>query len=116
MHKPTTRQMSSKHEDFIADLIGGKRTRNSGAVWSDQMDARNDVRNDQWAFAADGKATLGKSIGVSRDMWDKAVEQSHDLRTILPLRWYDTERLDVGLDLVVLSAEDFREMLEALRG
>jgi len=116
MRKPTTREMSAKHEKFIADLIEGKRTRNSGAVWSDQMDVRNDVRDTRWAFAADGKATLGNSIGVSRDMWRKAVEQSHDLRPMLPLRWYNTDRLDVGLDLVVISADDFREMLEELRG
>lgn len=115
IHKPSTRKMSAAHEDYITTVLGGRRTRNSGAVWSDQMDVRNDVRDDRFAFAADGKSTFSESIGVSRAMWKKAVEQSGDLDTCLPLRWYDTYRLDVGLDLIVISMNTFEELLEIAR-
>jgi hypothetical protein len=79
------------------------------------MDVRNDVRNDRFAFAADGKSTFSESVGVSRAMWQKAVEQSGDLTPCLPLRWYDTYRLDVGLDLIVISMDTFSELLEIAR-
>lgn len=115
MHKPSTRKMSEAHEEYIATILNGRRTRNSGAVWSDQMDVRNDVREDRFAFAADGKSTFGESIGVTRGMWQKAVEQSGDLIPCLPLRWYDTYRLDVGLDLWVVEGSTFEELLEIAR-
>lgn len=115
MHKPSTRKMSEAHEEYIARVLDGRRTRNSGAVWSDQMDVRNDVRDDAWAFAADGKSTFGESIGVSKAMWQKAVEQSNDLIPCLPLRFYDTYRLDVGLDLWVIDGNTFEALLEAAR-
>ena len=108
--------MSDAHEKFLADLFDGERQRNSGAVWSRQMDVRNSTDEGQFNFAVDGKATFNESIGVTRAMWDKAVEQSHDLRTALALRWYDTWHLDVGLDLIVVKADDFAELLEAARG
>jgi len=79
------------------------------------MDVRNDVRDDEWAFAADGKSTFGESIGVSKGMWQKAVEQSGDLIPCLPLRFYDTYRLDVGLDLWVIDGNTFEALLEAAK-
>lgn len=116
MRKPSTRKMSERHEEYILSVIGGRRTRNSGAVWSDQMDVRNDVRADEYAFAADGKSTFGESIGVSKAMWYKAVEQSADLIPILPLRWYADWKLDVELDLWVIDDNTFRAFLDIARG
>jgi hypothetical protein len=107
--------MSDAHEKYLANLFGGERQRNSGAVWSRQMDVRNRTDEGAFSYAVDGKATFNASIGVTRDMWEKAVEQSHDLRTALALRWYDNWGLDVGLDLIVVSADDFAELLEAAR-
>jgi hypothetical protein len=107
--------MSDAHEKFLAELFDGERQRNSGAVWSRQMDVRNGTDEGQFNFAVDGKATFSASVSVTRDMWQKAVEQSHDLRPALALRWYDTWHLDVGLDLIVLSAHDFQELLESAR-
>ena len=111
----TTRDLSDKHEKYLAEVFDGIRMPNSGAGWSKQMDVRNSTREEPFAFAVDGKATCGKSVGVTRAMWDKAVEQSHDERTALALRWYDNDRLDVGLDLIVLSVDDFAEILDAAR-
>jgi hypothetical protein len=107
--------MSDAHEKYLAGLFGGERQRNSGAIWSRQMDVRNRTDEGDFAFAVDGKATFNASIGVTREMWEKAVEQSHDLRTSLALRWYDNWHLDAGLDLIVISANDFAELLVAAR-
>jgi hypothetical protein len=106
--------MSDSHERFIAELIGGRITKNSGATWADQTDVRNDD-DIPFRLAADGKSTLNQSISVTRAAWSKLVEQAHDLYPIMPLRFYDTERLAVGLDLVVISASDFGELLDAVR-
>jgi len=104
--------MSRRHEDDLVAVLGGYRTRGSGSQWRDQMDGRHNRMTRQFAFAWDGKATLGKSVGVTREMWAKAVEQAGGERPLLALRWYDNERLDVGDDLVVLSLHDFAELLE----
>lgn len=114
--KPSTRKMSDAHEIFLAELFDAKRMRGSGNQFNNQMDVRGSIRDDPWAFAVDGKSTFGESIGVSLGMWEKAVEQSHDERTALALRWYSTYRLDVAQDLVVVDAVTFAEMLKELRG
>jgi hypothetical protein len=115
VHKPSTRKMSDAHEKFLAELFDGERQRNSGAVWSRPMDVRNSTNDGEFCFAVDGKSTFSESIGVSRDMWQKAVEQSHDLRPALALRWYDDWHLTPGLDLVVLSANAFAALLERIK-
>lgn len=112
----TTRAMSDKHEEFLVDLFGGRRTRGSGNQASNPMDGRHSRMSEVCAFAWDGKSTLGKSVGVTREMWEKAEEQSHGERPMLALRFYDTDRLDVGLDLVVISAQDMAELLERVNG
>jgi len=112
---PTTRQMSDAHEKYLANLIDGVRMPGSGNQWARQTDARN-KRYTSWPFAVDGKSTFGKSIGVSRSMWDKVVEQANGERPLLALRFYADERLTVAEDLVVMSADDFAELLEAARG
>lgn len=106
------KKMGDAHERFLVSLLGGRKTKASGSVWKDQMDGRHNRRDVPFAFAWDGKSTLGKSVGVSRAMWEKAREQAAGERPLLALRFYDAERLDVGEDLVVLSAHDFAELLE----
>lgn len=111
--RPTTRQMSDAHEIHVCELLGMRRTKASGSQFNDQMDGRHD--EGAWRFAMDGKATLGKSIGVSREMWDKAIEQSHGARPLIPLRFYDDWRLTPGLDLVVADLNDLAELIERVR-
>lgn len=108
----TTRKMSDAHEVWLVDLFGGRRNRGSGNQWHNQTDGRLSSREVDYAFAWDGKSTLGKSIGVSREMWTKVVEQALPERPMMPLRFYDNERLDVGHDLVVMSAYDVAELIE----
>jgi hypothetical protein len=47
-------------------------------------------------------------------MWRKAVEQAGGERPMLALRFYDTDRLAVGEDLVVVRLHDFVELLGAI--
>ncbi len=111
----TTRDMSDAHEIALVETLGGRRTRGSGNQSHNPMDGRLNRYEDDLAFAWDGKSTLGKSIGVTREMWEKAEEQALGERPMLALRWYDTERLHVGLDLVAISLDDFAELLDLAR-
>lgn len=115
MTRTHNQQMSDAHEANIAEWIGGVQHKGSGNQWSSQMDASNDERT-PYALAADGKATLGKGISVTREMWRKAVEQTFGKIPTLWLRFYKDESLrTVEQDLVVLDRRDFVEILEAAR-
>ena len=107
------------HEAFLLDLLGGTQSPGSGNQWHRPMDGRQDRREQEFAFAWDGKSTLAKSHSVTLDMWNKAVEQSGGERPMLGLRWYPTERPSVtnrdGLDLVCLRADDLAALLAAAR-
>lgn len=114
--KPTTRNMSDKHEIYLAELLAGRRTRGSGNQFVDQMDGKNDRHEQPHALAWDGKATQGKSVGVSREMWAKAVEQSHGLIPVLALRFYGPGYgLTPELDLIAVEANDFAAILADAR-
>lgn len=105
--------MSDRHETDLCAVLGGERTRNSGAVWSDQGDGHQTGLDQHWTFGWDGKSTLGKSIGVSLEMWEKLTTQSRGLEPLLPLRWYANARLtQVSLDLAVLDLETFSQILD----
>lgn len=108
----TTRQMSDAHEIALVEALGGRRTRGSGNQAANPMDGRHSRSRTSCAFAWDGKSSLAASISVSRTMWDKAVEQAQGERPMVALRFYDTERLAVGLDLVAVTLADFSELLE----
>lgn len=112
---PTTRDMSDKHELFLQQLFGGRRTPGSGNGFANQMDVRNN-RDEPLPLAIDGKSTFNKSVGVTLEMWEKAVEQAGDLTPVLALRWYVKDNtLTPKRDLVVIDANDFAEMIQVLR-
>jgi hypothetical protein len=114
--KPTTRALSDKHEIFLAELFDGRRTKGSGNQFNDQMDGRNRRYDQPHALAWDGKATQGKSVGITRAMWAKAVEQSNGETPLLALRWYgEGYSLRTELDLVTLDAHDFAAILADAR-
>jgi hypothetical protein len=104
--------MAEAHEKHIQERLGGRKTRGSGNQPANPMDGRHSRYDQPIAFAWDCKATRGQSIAISRRMWEKAVEQSHGERPMIPLRFYDSDRLQVGLDLVVLTLDDLEELLE----
>lgn len=105
-------KMSQIHEADIAEAMGGGVNRGSGNQWRAQMDGRVSRMHRMFAFAWDCKATLLKSVAVSRKMWEKAVEQAQGERPAVPIRFYDDESLKTYQDLIVLKFADFSEMLE----
>jgi hypothetical protein len=109
--------MADMHEADMAQWIKGRLTKVSGSQWSDQMDVKNGSRDVSIPMAGDGKSTCGKSIAVSREMWEKAVLQtSPDLSTFLSLRFYGDETLArVSHDLVVLDSHTFVRLLQGAR-
>lgn len=110
--RKSTRAMSDMHESDLVDLLGGERTRNSGAVWSDQGDGHQTGSEEHYRLSWDGKATLARSITLTLDMWDKACEQSRNLIPALPLRFYANDRLTkVAADLMVVDLDTFAELL-----
>lgn len=113
--KPNTREMSDRHEDYLADVLDGRKTVGSGNQFNDPMDGRNKRYDQPFALAWDGKSTLSASVTMTKQTWAKAVEQSKGEIPMLALRWYGDYRLESDLDLVVLDMRDFTEILEAAR-
>jgi hypothetical protein len=111
------REMSDRHEAFLARLFGGKQMKGSGNQQSGQMDGRMDSHRDSFAWAWDGKSTMAGSMVITRRIWQKAVEQSHFEKPMLGLRFYANVRLQdsEALDLVVVSAHDMAELMDRLK-
>jgi hypothetical protein len=107
-------EMSKKHEHDLAKWFGTRVSPGSGNKSNRPMDGRTD-HLDGTGLAWDGKATRGKSIGVSVAMWEKAKEQAHAELPMLALRFYGNDRLDQILaDLAVVNVHDLIEILEKL--
>lgn len=110
-------KMAEFHEQFLAKLNGGVKSKASGSQWTDQADGRNCRITTDFAFAWDGKSTCGQGISVTRDMLRKIREQAGGERPQIGLRFYETERLDaVAEEWIAVTAADFGELLEAARG
>jgi hypothetical protein len=103
--------MGEKHEEWAAELLGGRKTRGSGSQWRDQMDGRHNHHETEFAFAWDCKSTMAKSITVTREMTAKAVEQAGAERPMIPIRFYDDERLRGYEDWLLIKPEDLVELL-----
>lgn len=107
--------MSEAHEAFLAQVIGGKVVRGSGAGWANKLDVRNAHWQEPYALALDGKSTFAKSISVSLAMWDKVVEQAHYHQPGMALRFYHDARLQQTTDLIVVEAGWFSSLLSDAR-
>lgn len=107
------KRMGDAHEEFLAELFGGRMSRGSGNQWRNPMDGRHNRFTEPFAFAWDGKSTLGLGVSVTRAMWTKAVEQAEGERPMLGLRFYENGELEVSHDLVVMTAHDAAELREA---
>lgn len=108
------RAMSKDHEADICERLGARPSRGSGNQFNTPMDGRQHRLLRRFAFAFDGKATRGESIGVGRRMWAKAVDQAGGERPMLALRFYRNDRLsEYDPDLAVISMDDLLELIEA---
>lgn len=107
------KEMGDAHEEFLAELFDGHQTRGSGNQWANPIDGRQSRRHVRFAFAWDGKSTLGASLSISMALIAKAKEQAGGERPMIGLRWYKTERLEVKDDWVAVKAYDMAEVVEA---
>lgn len=105
-------KMAEKHEAHLVEVFGGRRTRSSGNQANDAMDGRHSRYEEIVAFAWDGKSTRARSISVTRDMLAKATEQAHGERPMVPLRFYDDDRLRNFEDWCLVREEDLLELME----
>jgi hypothetical protein len=105
--------MGELHVKALAELIGGRVTPGSGNQWKDPIDARASHLDTEFAFAAEGKSTLGASISFSRALIAKAQEQAGGERPLIGLRFYGTEDLhEVDEDWSAIQNADLSELLE----
>ena len=109
-------RMGDKHEEWLAEVLGGRRTPASGSQFRNPMDGRHNRYIDTFAFAWDGKSTRSNSISVTRAMLNKAKEQADTERPMIALRFYDDDRLRSFEDWIVVRADDFLELLESSKG
>lgn len=108
--------MGDSHEADIAGWIRGSLQKGSGNQWHRQGDAKNGEFLTPHPVTADGKSTLGQSIGITRRMWKKIVEQTFGQNPAIFLRFYKDESLrTVDIDLAVVDAQFFRDILEDAR-
>jgi hypothetical protein len=110
--KKLRKEMGDRHEEHVAEVMGGRKTRGSGNQFNNPMDGRNDRYAEPVAFAWDAKSSLSKSISVTQEMWAKAVEQAHGERPMLGIRFYFDERLQNFIDLALISLDDLAELRE----
>lgn len=117
MARELTQQMGDAHEVDISEWTKGIQQKSSGNQWHAQGDTKNGEFLVPYPITSDGKSTMGKMIAISRDMWDKIVDQTFNQNPALFLRFYrpDETRLTVDLDLAVTRAGFFTEILEAAR-
>jgi hypothetical protein len=109
-------EMARLHEEFLAQLNGGRKSKASGSTWRDQADGRGNELTEEFAFAWDGKSTRGQSITIDRQMIAKIREQAAGERPMFGLRWYGSDDLrQVDEDLIVVTAADFAELLMEAR-
>ena len=107
--------MGDHHEGFLVDLFGGRQARGSGNQWRQPMDGRTSRKHLRFAFAWDGKSTLGKSLTIPLAMIRKAKEQAGGHRPMIALRFYDSEQalaLKPIEDWVAVKANDMAEILQ----
>jgi hypothetical protein len=115
MSRTLNQQMSDAHEADIAEWTDGRQPKASGSQWHDPLDVKNDTRT-AYPLGNDGKATLGKSLSITREMWRKLREECFGHIPTWWGRFYQDESLrTVHLDLVALEVDDFRRILQAAR-
>lgn len=103
------RKMSDKHEADLAEWLGGRVMPGSGNQYNNPMD----VRVDNIELAIDGKSTRRKSISITREMVDKAKEQSQGYTPALALRFYNDDRLRDYEDWVAVPIDFLIGLLDA---
>lgn len=108
MARPRTKKAKSiEQEEYVADLLGGRRTPSSGAADNDKGDILTPEN------LVEAKYTENKSVSLKRETWEKIHHEAwgRGRRPAMAIRFRDEK----NLDLVVLSLNDYTELLEDAR-
>ena len=110
---PDTHAMAERHEQHVAEVLGGARTRGSGSQWHDKGDGHT-AHGDLFEWFWDCKSTLGKSLSITRVMLAKLDEEAHSGRPLLPVVFFDSDRLDVAPAgyRYLIREDDLLELIE----
>ncbi len=97
----TNKELSVEQENHIANILGGRRTKASGAAKHDPGDVVTPIE------VVDCKVTRLNSICIDKKIWTKIREEAHTGRhPAIALRWVD-ENDKVIYDLVAISLDDY---------
>jgi len=108
--KSTTAQ-GREHEEHMVKLLefdGSRRSASSGASWNDNTDVVSE------SIALECESTNSNSYSLKLDFWREVVSKStaNRIPTLgIQFRNIDTKK---NTNLVVMSADDFAEMLEEI--
>jgi hypothetical protein len=108
------KDMSLKHERWLAETFGGYVTPGSGNQYANQGDVIRSRYHYDVGITFDGKATRSRSLTITLDMIDKLIEQAAGNYPVLALRWYGDDRLTRHVDWVALPAILLQDLLERL--
>lgn len=105
--KGTTRYFSTKQEDYIAKLVGGKRQSNSGATGLD----KGDIITDSWLYEAKTSMTPKSSFSIKKEWFTK-----NDLERMEMHKPYSAVVFQFepdGTNYFVLNETTFKKMLDS---
>jgi hypothetical protein len=109
MRAKSTTQQGRRHEETMVRLLdfdNARRSRSSGASWNDNVDVVGDH------FALECESTYNKSYSLKLSFWEEVVAKSTANRIPLLGIEYAYPDQDKSVKLVVMSADDFAELLE----
>lgn len=103
------KSIDRKHEEFLADLYAGRRTKGSGNQFNSQTDVRQSRYEVPFAYAMEAKATEHASHAVSDRIWAKLVDQAHGENPLYAVR---LNALAIPLDLIIITPHHHLELIE----
>ncbi len=105
------------HERDLQERLGLSATLNSGNQFYDSGDAVDNDGSSPWPLWVDGKYTAAKSYSIKRDEIDAMRERAEMLgkRFGLAVRFYDARNPRLCADYMVITLEDYEEMLSIVR-
>ena len=108
------------HEEYVQKLLGLDSTICSGNKFHDPGDGvdRSHPSQNSFALIVDAKCTTAKSFSVKSEFLKEWEEKAAMLgkRFAMPIRFESITDLNSRQDYVLLSLNDFAELLELARG
>ena len=105
-NKNSTRYYSSKQEEYVANLLGGKKVSNSGAT----NFAKGDLVTDNWLFECKTTTKPKTSFSIKKDWIDKNFIERVEMGKPYSAIVYQYE--EDGTNYFVLDETTFKKLYE----